>query len=72
MTVSSSAPTYNWVGVDVSKAHLDIHCLQSGRISRYANHASGIQPVQAFIADLEWPAVVCEASGGYEREWCSP
>jgi len=68
MNSFSSAPSDNWVGVDVNKGHLDVHCLQSGRISQYANDASGIQQLQAFIADLERPAVVCEASGGYERE----
>lgn len=68
MTVSSSSNTYNWVGVDVSKTYLDVHCLQSGRTSRRANNANGIQQLLAFIADLERPAVVCEASGGYERE----
>jgi transposase len=68
MTVSSSSNTYTWVGVDVSKTYLDVHCLQSGRTSRYANNARGIQQLLAFIADLERPAVVCEASGGYERE----
>ena len=31
-------------------------------------NANGIQQLQAYIADLEHPAVVCEASGGYERE----
>lgn len=68
MNSSSSSMTYTWVGVDVSKEHLDVHCLQSRQTSRYANTGSGIQQLQAFIADLEQPAVVCEASGGYERE----
>lgn len=68
MNASSSSNPDNWVGVDVSKEHLDVHCLQSNRVSQYANDASGIQQLQAFIAELERPAVVCEASGGYERE----
>ena len=58
----------NWLGVDVSKETLDIYCLQSGRVAQYANDASGIQQLQTFIAALARPAVVCEASGGYERE----
>lgn len=67
---SSSSPSKpeNWVGVDVSKETLDVHCLQSGQASQYTNDASGIQQLQAFIAEQEQPAVVCEASGGYERE----
>ncbi|MEL6762853.1 MAG: transposase, partial [Cyanobacteria bacterium J06607_6] len=46
----------------------DHYCLQSGRVAQYANDAPGIQQLQAFITNLESPAVVCEASGGYERE----
>ena len=68
MHSSLSSTTYNWLGVDVSKEHLDVHCLHSGRISQYVNDASGIEELQAFIAELEQPAVVCEASGGYQRE----
>ena len=68
MNSSSSSMRYTWVGVDVSKGHLDIHCLPSGRADQYANDAPGIQQLQAFLANLESPAVVCEASGGYERE----
>ena len=64
----SSPVTDHWMGVDVSKTHLDVHCLQSGQTSQYTNDASGIQQLQAFIAEQGQPAVACEASGGYERE----
>lgn len=68
MNTSLASPSHSWVGVDVSKGRLDVHCLATGRVAQYANDASGIQQLQAFITELEHPAVVCEASGGYERE----
>ncbi|MGD1861367.1 MAG: IS110 family transposase [Leptolyngbyaceae cyanobacterium] len=68
MNASSSSMTVSGVGVDISKGHLDVHCLPSGQVEQYANDASGIQQLQTFIAELERPAVVCEASGGDERE----
>jgi transposase len=68
MNSSLSATPCSWVGVDVSKAHWDVYCLQSGRTSRYGNDASGIEQLQAGIAELEEPAVVCGASGVYEWE----
>ena len=54
------------VGIDVSKAVLDVAVLPSGEVLQFANDASGIEQLgtklQALAADL----VVMEATGGYE------
>ncbi len=61
-----------YVGVDVSKGTLDI---QMGEISfQVINQAAGwkafIKALKKFIcAGHELKAIVCEASGGYEKEW---
>ena len=55
-----------WVGVDVSKDHLDVYDQQSQSHERYGNHLAGVEALlQRFLA-LPGVAFVCEASGGYE------
>lgn len=54
------------VGVDVSKAHLDVARHEHAGTTRYANSEAGIQ---AFLQDLRAAPprlVVAEATGGYE------
>src|SRR6478736_4727564 len=46
------------VGIDISKARLDVFCLASGRRCAVANLAGWLEPGSL---------VVMEASGGYER-----
>ena len=42
--------TLEAVGVDISKAHLDMHELPSGRSKRFPNDAAGFQALAVFIA----------------------
>lgn len=65
---SSPSTQFNWVGIDVSKEYLDVYCLQHQVSTRYPNNASGIAALQETLVQLILPAVVCEASGGYEQE----
>jgi transposase len=56
-----------FVGVDVSKSHLDIHVRPDGTARRFANTAAGHQAVVAFLTPLGPTRVVLEATGGYQR-----
>ena len=55
-----------FVGIDVSKDHLDIHCLPDGLALRVANSGEGIGLLLQRIGALEGVAFGCEATGGYE------
>lgn len=53
------------VGIDISKARLDVYCLASGRRLAVANDAAGVAELAAWLDPGS--LVVMEASGGYER-----
>ncbi len=53
------------VGVDISKAQLDVFCLASGRRLAVRNEAAGVAELVAWLEPGS--LVVMEASGGYER-----
>lgn len=55
------------VGVDVSKAWLDVHMTGSKRHFRVANDKAGIAELVARLGGGSAIRVVMEASGGYER-----
>ncbi|MGO4447630.1 transposase [Phyllobacterium sp. TAF24] len=55
-----------FVGIDVSKDHLDIHCLPDGLELRVANSPEGIGLLLQRIGSVEGVAFGCEATGGYE------
>jgi len=55
------------IGVDISKAHLDVHELPSGRSARFANNAAG------FVELADWipqgvARVVYESTGPWHRD----
>lgn len=54
------------VGVDVSKAVLDVAVLPSGALLQFANDASGIEQFGKKLKSLATDLVVMEATGGYE------
>ncbi len=56
-----------FIGIDVSKEHLDIHILPSNKRFRVDNSKSGCAKLCRQFAKLEKPAAAVEASGGYER-----
>ncbi len=59
-----SEPVY--VGVDVSKAHLDVARHPRGWRERFANDGEGIEALVRQVQGLQPACVVLEATGGYE------
>ncbi len=61
----------SYVGVDVSKHHLDIavpgHALGTRQVWRTKNDAGGIKAPARRMAVLDRPQFVCEATGGGTR-----
>jgi transposase len=55
-----------FVGIDVSKAHLDVALRPSGAGFRVANDPAGLADLVARLAPLSPALVVLEATGGYE------
>ncbi len=55
-----------FVGVDVSKDHLDIFLLPSGKHMRIKNNSDGLDYLLRRLKNLPVSRIVCEASGGYE------
>lgn len=62
MTTSS-----DYVGVDVSKHHLDL-CLGSNKTHwRVRNDAGGMAELSQYLSGLAHPHLICEATGSYTR-----
>lgn len=55
-----------FVGIDVSKATLDVHVRPSGQASQHPNDPDGIAALVARLLPLAPAGVVLEATGGYE------
>lgn len=56
----------DYVGIDVSKHHLDL-AMGEGRVVRVANSAEGIAQLIEQLSGLSQPHVVCEATGSHTR-----
>lgn len=59
--------TTQYVGVDVSKHHLDVAFPGARQVWRTKNDAAGIAALAGRIDRLDRPQLVCEATGGYTR-----
>jgi len=57
----------SYVGIDVSKHHLDVAFLGVPKVWRTLNDASGIAALVRRVRRLGSPHAVCEATGGYTR-----
>ena len=55
-----------FVGIDVSKAHLDVAVRPTGAVFRAANTPAGLVDLLARLAPLGPTLIVLEATGGYE------
>ena len=55
------------IGIDVSQARLDVHCLEDGRRLAVGNDAPGIGTLVGQLELGTGDLLVMEASGGYER-----
>ena len=56
----------HWIGIDVSKATLDVCALPSGAAWQVANRDAAIETLVEHLAAGEAERIVLEASGGYE------
>src|SRR3954468_4754588 len=56
-----------YVGIDVSKDHLDLHARPAGTAERFANDPDGVASITARAAALSPALAVIEATGGYEH-----
>jgi transposase len=65
--VPPAAPVHVHVGIDVSKAGLDVCCLPGGQALAAANDDAGVRAVIALLAPLAPALVVVEATGRYHR-----
>lgn len=68
MSSSSEVPVTAFVGIDVSKQHLDVHVLSQNRSFRVASDPKGIATLLAELRTLGTCRIVVEATGGYERQ----
>jgi transposase len=66
--METTAQTPCFVGMDVSKAHLDVFLRPQGVEFQVANSASGIQALIEKLKPYAIHLVVLEATGGYEQE----
>ncbi|MEM1281576.1 MAG: IS110 family transposase [Cyanobacteria bacterium P01_H01_bin.152] len=57
----------NWVGIDVSKAKLDVYEIESAQAKRFTNDDEGIAHLQTWLVQFPRASVVCESTGGLER-----
>jgi transposase len=57
-----------FVGIDVSKAQLDVAIRPTGEKQSFANDKAGIKALVKRLAKIEPTLIVLEATGGYERQ----
>lgn len=67
LLMSQSNVQWNWIGIDVSKARLDVYMSSTGKLAQYKNTTTGIEVLIRDLRLVEPVAVVCEASGNYEH-----
>ena len=60
--------TLIFVGIDVSKARLDVETRPTGEKESVANDKAGIKALVKRLAKLQPTLIVLEATGGYERQ----
>jgi transposase len=58
----------DFVGIDVAKAHVDVHVSNSSQATRWLNNRSGIRECVKRLAVLQPELIVLESTGGYERD----
>ena len=55
------------IGVDISKAHLDVHRLPDGLARQFTNDGSGFSCLIKWIGKLNLERIVYEPTGAYHR-----
>jgi transposase len=65
--LSTSGRTTSYVGIDISKATLDVAVLPTGEHFVVSNDEAGIEELLGKLAEVSDALVILEASGGFER-----
>jgi len=65
--LSTSGRTTSYVGIDISKATLDVAVLPTGEHFVVSNEEAGIEELLGKLAEVSDALVILEASGGFER-----
>ena len=61
--------TDNTIGVDISKAHPDVHRLSDGVAARFGNDQSGLRALIAWLGKGKVSRIVYEPTGPYHRRF---
>lgn len=56
-----------WIGIDVSKDHLDVYARPSAQTARFDNDEGGLNALCKWLRQFAHCHVVMEPTGGYER-----
>ena len=59
--------TENTIGIDISKATLDVHRLSDGAMLQFANNSGGFKSLQCWLKGQEIDCIVYEPTGPYHR-----
>lgn len=57
------------IGVDISKATLDVHRLKDGATARFSNDKAGFRALKAWLKGYEIARIVYEPTGPYHRDF---
>jgi transposase len=64
---SSGVAMNSFVGIDVSKEHLDVHVIPSNQSRRFVYEDPELNDLVQWLVQLQPQTIVVEASGGYEQ-----
>ncbi|MEM7772122.1 MAG: transposase [Cyanobacteria bacterium P01_A01_bin.37] len=68
MQTKQTQDFYRWIGIDVSKARFDVYHAEAQEYRQFSTSPEGIDALRHYILSISNAAVVCESSGGYERQ----
>jgi len=68
MQTNKPQTPYCWIGIDVSKTRFDVYSAEAQEYRQFSNSPEGIDELRHYILSIPNAAVVCESSGGYERQ----
>ncbi|MEM7769239.1 MAG: IS110 family transposase [Cyanobacteria bacterium P01_A01_bin.37] len=68
MQTNGTQAEYRWIGIDVSKTRLDVYHATAQEYKQFSNDPTGIEALLHYTLNIANAAVVCESSGGYERQ----
>lgn len=57
-----------YIGIDISKDHLDLHQLPQDRAARFESNTEGISKLITYLKRRKPTLIVIEATGGYESQ----